>query len=191
MKTVLKTAPVLFPVTLTEAKKQCEIIGTDHDDYIEYLIAVATDQVEQYLRRRLITQTWYLYMDDWPRADYFNLPFGKLQSVTSIAYKDEDGDSSTFASADYIVEITSDPGRVVLGYNDVWPTDTLYPSNPITVEFVCGYGLTGASVPAAIRHAIRVAISDMFEQREEIVIGTISSRIDIGKSLLEPHRLWV
>jgi len=190
MKTVRKTAPVLYPVTLAEAKKQCEVIDPGHDDFIKYLVTVATDQVEQYLHRRLITQTWYLYLDDWPRAEYFNLPFGKLQSVTSIAYKDEDGDSSTFSSDDYIVEITSDPGRLVLGYNETWPTDTLYPSNPITVEFVCGYGLTGASVPPAIKHAIRVAVSDMFEQREEIIVGTISSRIDIVKALLEPYRLW-
>jgi uncharacterized phiE125 gp8 family phage protein len=191
MKFKLKTAPVLYPITLNEAKKQCEIGSeTFHDDYIEGLIAAATDQAEQYLHRRLITQTWYLYLDQWPSGTFFKLPFGRLQSVTSVKHKDEDGVESTMSSGEYIVDIQSEPGQIVLDYNESWPTDTLYPSNPITIEFVCGYGLTGASVPAMIKHAIKLTISDLFENRETEVYAMGHKKLGTWEALLFPYKLF-
>ena len=173
MKTVLKTAPTNKPVTLREAKEHLRIVlgNTDEDDYLEALLDAAIERTEQFLRRRLITQTWYYYLDDWPGVDAIKLPYGKLQSVTSVKYTDSDGDQSTFSSANYIVDTNQDPGRVVLAYGETWPTATLYPSNPIEIEYVCGYGDDGSDVKAMIRHAIKLAISDLYENREPTFIG--------------------
>lgn len=141
MKTNNTVLPNQYPITLDEAKKQAEIDLNDlaHDKYVQAALMAATSQAEQYLHRRLVTQTWKLYLDCWPSVNYITLPFGRLQSVTSIKYTDSDGDQSTLDSGDYIVDTESEPGRVVLGYQEVWPTVTLYPSNPIEIEFVCGY----------------------------------------------------
>ena len=166
MKTVLKTAPTSYPITLKEAKGQLniELDWTDDDDHINTLIATATDKAEQFLHRRLITQTWYLYLESWPNK--IILPFGKLQSVTAVKYKDEDGNESTWSSDEYIVDTDTEPGEIVLGYNESYPDDTLYPSNPIEIEFICGYGDDGSDVDPMIRHAIKTAISDLNENRE-------------------------
>lgn len=141
MKVELVTLPSQYPISLAEAKKQVELDddNTTHDTYIKSLIMAATGQAEQYLHRRLVSQTWKYYLNGWPIYDCIILPFGKLQSVTSIKYKDEDGTESTMDSGEYIVDIQSEPGRIVLDYEESWPTDTLYPSNPIKIEFVCGY----------------------------------------------------
>ena len=192
MITVLETAPVKYPITLNEAKKQCEIgqEQPDHDDYLNSLIAAATGQTEQFLHRRLITQTWKFYLNQFPSDNYIKLPFGQLQSVTSLKYKDEDAVESTMDSGDYIVDIQSEPGQIVLGYEEVWPTDTLLPSNPIKIEFVCGYGLTGASVPASIKHAIKLTISDLFENRETESFMPNHAKLGTWEALLFPYKLF-
>lgn len=141
MKAKNLTLPSQYPITLAEAKKQCEIDDDDtaHDTYVDALIRSATSSVEQFLHRRLVTQSWQYWIDCWPWSDHFEIPFGSLQSVASIKYKDEDGAETTWDDSEYIVDTETEPGRIVLGYNESWPTDTLYPSNPIKVEFTCGY----------------------------------------------------
>lgn len=241
--------PTSYPITYAEAKKQCEIDDTDtaHDTYVKSLIMAATSKAEQYLHRRLITQTWKYYIDEWPSCDYIELPFGRLQSVTSLKYTDSDGDVTTVSTDDYSVDTTSEPGRIVLKYDEVWPTVTLSPDNPIEVIFVCGYymgstwaastayaassqvlpvtenGLVyqssggtsdaneptwpveiggtvvdnditwtclGLAVPEPIRQAIKIDIADMFENRESIIVGTISSKLKAWESLLFPYKLF-
>ena len=191
MKATLKTAPEVYPITLNEAKKQCEIGDeTHHDDYVESLIKAATGRAEQYLHRRLITQTWTLYLDGWPVGTEIIIPFGKLASVTTIKYKDTDGDQTTLSSDDYIVDINTEPGRVVLGYQKSWPTTTLYPSNPIEIEFVCGYGDAGSDVESSILHAIKLDISDLFENRETEVYLNNHFKLGTWEALLFPYKIF-
>ena len=254
MITELVTLPEQYPISLTEAKKHCEIDDTDiaHDTYVKSLVMAATGRVEQYLHRRLVTQTWKLYLDQWPGWGGIILPFGRLQSVTSIKYTDYAEDESTFSADDYIVNTQIEPGLIKLGYQKSWPTDTLYPSNPIKIEFMCGYyigdtwvkeiayaenafvlpatenGLAykcttaltssataptwpltiggtvadgagetegvwtciGLAVPEAIRHAIKLDISDFFENRETEVFTPNHAKLATWEALLFPYKLF-
>lgn len=138
MRATLVSAPTGQLVSLAEAKAHLRVDHTADDGYIQALIFSAVSHAEDITRRKFLTQTWDVSFDDWP-ADYFPLPFGNLQSVTSVRYKDEEGVEYTVDAADYIVS-DSEPGRVLLAYNSTWPTGTLYPSDPITIRIVCGYG---------------------------------------------------
>jgi uncharacterized phiE125 gp8 family phage protein len=197
MKTVLKTAPAKYPITLKEAKEHLNIglDWTEDDDHIETLIVAATDKAEQFLHRRLITQTWYAYYDVWPLGNSFLIPFGQLQDGTapSVKYTDIDGDQTTWSSDEWNVDTYSDPGKIMLEYGYHWPTVSLHPQNPIVIEFVCGYGLTGSTVPAMIRHAIKLIISDLYENRETIAIGNTGIgfiELPTVKALLLPFKIW-
>jgi len=192
MKTAIKTVPAKYPITLKEAKNhlRVELDWTEDDDYIESLIATATEKAEERLHRRLITQTWYYYLEGWPHGDTIVLPFGKLQSVTSVLYKDEDGDETEWSSDEYIVDIKTDPGEIVVAYGESYPSAGLYPSNPITIEFVCGYGLTGATVPPMIRHAMKLIISDLYENRETEYFSITTSKLKTIENLLGPKVLY-
>jgi uncharacterized phiE125 gp8 family phage protein len=195
MKKALKTAPLALPVSQAEAKAHLRIpeLETGFDDYIDLLISVATAQAESFTGRRFVTQTWYGYLDNWPAGDRFELPFGRLQSVTSIKYQDSDEDEQTFSSSLYLVNTDSDPGFVCLAYQQDWPSATLSPSRPITVEFVCGYGLA-AAVPENIKHAIKTRIADLFMNRENKVIGggiTVTTDLKVFESLLWPYKVFV
>ena len=164
------------------------------DTYIGNLITVARQMVEEYLRRALITQTWYYYLNNWPESDEFiYLPFGNLQNGTApiITYTDSDGDGNIFSSDDYIVDTASNLGRIVLGYGEGWPTDTLYPSNPIVIEYLCGYGTSKTDIPLAIRHAIMMIVGELYERRENTTTYQTYQLPIAAERLLYPYRLWL
>jgi len=194
MKTVLKTAPTAYPLGLKEVKQHLNIsVGwTEDDDYLDTLIATATDKIEQFLHRRLITQTWYAYFDNWPDGDSIELPFGKLQTGTApiVTYTDTASDDTIWSTDEYNVDNDSEPGRIVLEYGYTWPGDALHPQNPIVVEFVCGYGTAGSDVDPMIKHAMKLVISDLYETRETEIIGTVTSKLKTIEYLLIPKTLY-
>ena len=89
-KLVLKTGPATTAISLAEAKAFLRV-DSDYDDddsYITSLIGVATNVVEQFTRRRLITQTYNIYYDEFP--PYIDLQVGNVASVTHVKYYDTD-----------------------------------------------------------------------------------------------------
>ena len=192
MKTVLVTAPVGTFLHLSEVKDHLKVDHAESDGLIQSLIVAATAQIENITNRRLLTQTWKAYSDKWPQ-DFFTLPFGNLQSVTAVKYTDEDNDQSTMSAAEYIVDTKSDPGRVLLGVNESWPSDTLYPSNPIEIEFVCGYGVDPLLMPETLKVAAMVMVGDMYANRESFLLGPYYKYAEIPNyiiSMLLPYRLF-
>ena len=154
MKRTIVTPPVYYPLVLQQVKDHLNIDYTNDDSYLQSIIAAATERAEQVTRRRLITQTWKFFLNRWPWGDII-LPYGQLQSVTHVKYKDSDGDQTTFYDSsntdDLLIDTDSELGRAVLAVGSTYPTTTLYPVNPIEIQFVCGYGanasqaITGAS----------------------------------------------
>jgi uncharacterized phiE125 gp8 family phage protein len=163
------------------------------DDLLTALVTAARQYVEAVTRRALITQTWDKNLNCWPHHNYIQIPHGQLQSVTSVKYTDSDGTVNTMtATAEYLVDAVSEPGRVVLPYGESWPSFTPYTVNPITIRYVCGYGSTAASVPSAIRTAIKMTVEDMFEHRSathDKTGGNIQENKTV-MALLWPYRLW-
>lgn len=170
---------VLKPVTLSDAKRNLNIDTdeTTDDYYIAQLITEARQETERMLDRKLITQTVTEYFNDWPDSRALVLPYGNLQSVTSLKYRDEDGDWQTVSTDDYVVETADDPGRIVLDDDADWPTATLYESKPIEVVYDCGYGSTFGSVPFAIRRAIMLLVNEWYESRDPVILGTVANRV--------------
>lgn len=166
----LKTPPTLEPVTLAEAKLHCKVDLTTEDDYITGLIVAARRYCEHMTGRAFVTQTWYLRGDYFP--DKIVIPFPKLQSVSSISYIDTDGVTQTLAATEYTVDAYREPGTIVEAYDKSWPT-TRDVDNCVTIEYVCGYGATAASVPEGIRHAIKMLVAHWHSARQPVIVGTI------------------
>lgn len=118
------------------------------DDLLNAIITSAREHVEDITRRALLTQTWDYSLPGWPTSNFIYLPYGNLQSVTSIKWKDTAAVESTLTvTTDYLVETNGDQcGRIVLPYGVTWPSGTLYPSNPITIRFICGWKIGRAHV---------------------------------------------
>ena len=173
------------------------------DTILAALITAAREQVEAITQRQLITATWDAYLDEFPDKDFIPLPFGNLQDsatapsiVPVLTYKDSAGTTTTtmIVTTQYLVELNGEsPGRIVLPYGVSWPSpSTLYPSNPITIRFSCGYGSTAASVPAGIRTAIKMLTEDLFNNRSATntqAAGNVTENKAV-LNLLMPYRLW-
>jgi len=188
----LVTAPVAEPITTAEAKTHLRIDGSDEDTLIDTYIMAARQLCEMEARRAFVTQTFDLFLEQWPASDEIMLPRPPLQSVTSITYTDSNGNAQTMPSADYLVDTASEPGRVVLSYGGTWPSATLRPGPAITVRFVAGYGLA-AAVPAMYKQAIKLLVGHWYENREQVVLapGLGAAQLPMGvKALLMVDRGW-
>lgn len=167
---------------------------TAEDTLLTSIIQSARETVEDQTRRQLLTATYDYCLDAFPSGNYIELPYGNLQSVTSVKYKATDGTETTLTPVtDYIVETNGEMyGRIVLPYGGCWPSDVLYPSNPITIRFVCGW-TTAALVPSKIKSAILLIAADLFINREGQIINpaliTYQPNLTVDK-LLASMRLF-
>lgn len=187
MSLKLITAPTAEPVTLLEAKDHLRVDGADEDALISVLITAARKWCEEYTGRQFVTATWDWTMDSF--CPSFVAPIPPLQSVTSIKYLDTAAVEQTLASSVYRVDAVSEPGRIALDYGQSWPS-THPVINAVTIRFVAGYGAPQA-VPEPIRQAMLILIGEMYEQREESLVGTIQSSVPFGvRALLTPYKVW-
>lgn len=187
MALILVTAPVVEPVTLSEAKTHLRVDVTDDDALITALITTAREHIERHCRPRvaMITQTWRYIADDWPAGDTLELRPYPVQSVTSISYTDADGATATYAASNYLVDTASKPGRLRLKTASTWPSVTLQELNGLTVEFVAGYGDNSLAVPQPLRQAILLLLGHWYENRElSITTGAVPAELPFAVSAL-------
>jgi len=181
----LKTDATVEPLTLAELKLHLRVDHTEEDTLIESLGKAARRWVERYTSRSLVSQTWTMSLDGFPYDGCFKLPRGPHLSVESIKYRDEDSVQQTWASTKYKVDPAGgeEAARVMLADGEEWPDTDLDP-NSVEVEFKAGYGTTAASVPDTIKAAMKLLIGHWFENREEVITGTISTDIPMATKAL-------
>jgi uncharacterized phiE125 gp8 family phage protein len=129
------SAPFHEPISLAQAKRHLRIDGDDSDRLIEGFIAVARRWVEHYTGRALLWQTITARRDD---LDQMPLPRPPLIAVSSIAYVDTAGATQTLSPSIYDVDVTSEPGRIVLAYDQSWPS-VRGQHHDVTVTFIAGH----------------------------------------------------
>lgn len=186
-KLVLKTGPATTAISLAEAKAFLRV-DSDYDDddsYITSLIGVATNVVEQFTRRRLITQTYNIYYDEFP--PYMDLQVGNVASVTHVKYYDTDNTLQTLETSQYDVDIRVKPGRIYQAEDGNFP-DTYERANSVEVEFVVGSA--ASDVEDAIKQAMYIVIGRYYENRQDVVMGTQVNELPLMvEHLLTPYRL--
>jgi len=191
MVSELVTPPQVEPVSVDELKTHLRIESTEESEYLDELERAAREYVEGLLGRKLITQVWKVYYSSWPDGNVFEIPYGQLQAVSSVAYVDTDGESHEVSTDVYDVDTASEPGKVALAYNQSWPSASLYPTNPISIQFTCGYGDNRLAVPSILRHAIKLLVGHLYENREATIAGMTIQTVPIGiYDMLYPYRLW-
>lgn len=149
-------APTLSPVTLEDAKNALDIIDDSSDDYqIDQWARDAGEIVETDSRRVLMSQTWQMYLDEFP-CEFIELRKTPVTAVSFIKYY-TGGVLTTLSSNLYEVDLISEPARIRPVHGQTWPcTDCRV--NAVQIEWVAGY-TTQASVPrimkAAVLHVMR------------------------------------
>ena len=176
------------PLNLQEVKQFLRVDHNDDDNLILGLITVARERAENITHRALITQTWQLYLDDWPNEDYIELPYPPLQGVVSVYYVDYEGTATLWAATNYDEDVYIEPGRLMLAYGIEWPTVTLDVGSAIRVQYTCGYG-TPDDVPIELKHAMKLHIADLYEMRTTYTKENVG-RIGVAEQLYMPWRIF-
>lgn len=143
------------------------------DTLITNLITVARETCENITNRALATQTLTLSMDYFPPGN-IRLPRPPLVSVTSIKYRDSAGTDTTWAAANYIVDIAKEPGEVSLAYGIEYPLFTPYPTSAVKIEYIAGYT---TDCPLCIKQAMLLLIAHFYENREEYIVGQTIAKV--------------
>lgn len=177
----LHTAADGLALELGVVKAHLRVDHTTEDALIEALIGTATEWVETFTARALLTQTWDALYDRAPAV--LLLPKSPVASVTHVKYIDTNGTQTTWSSAEYQVDIASEPARIVPAYGYTWPA--VRPQmHPWEVRYVCGYGAPD-DIPMGIRQAMLLIIGHWFEHRESVADFQV-----FGVPLASEHLLW-
>lgn len=185
-------APAVEPVSLADMKAWLRVDIPDDDQLIGQLITDARTYVENKSKRQLITAQWQYTGDSFPPYDMsiwlvrqprpylpqtrqfqgsgggtIKLPKPPLVSVQSITYVEPSaGATLTLDPTTYLVDTTTEPGRISPAYGQVWPV-TRWQVNAIQINYTCGYG-SASQVPANFRRAIMLLVASWYENREAV-----------------------
>ena len=164
--------PTELPLSLEEVKDHIrwESAAADEAQIMLYMRSAVEqmDGAAGVLNRALVTQTWQIDFDWFPRGA-IRIPLPPLQSITSVQYIDTDGVTQTLAASKYKVLNINTPtraGRIETAFGETWPS-TRDEGEAVTVTFVAGYGARNA-VPEHIRHLLLFTIEDAYDGRAPI-----------------------
>ncbi len=156
---------IVEPVSLTEIKDFLRIDNTDSDTLLGYLILSSREYAERITSRSFITKSLIDYLNKWPDDNFIELRYSKVQTTTSIIYRDTDYTENTFDSDSYRKDDVSEPSRIYLNYGESWPSEALHPVNPIKITYTSGYGAAATDVPEPIRTWLKQCIAFLYENR--------------------------
>lgn len=180
------TQAAVKPVSIAEAKLHLKMddVSAD-DDLIEVLIAAATEHAQKYCNRVFINTTVTQVYDQFPPSgDVLRIAVSPVVSVASIVYKDESGDSQTWDSTNYLVDIYTEPCLISEKNNKTYPS-TLSERNAVTVTYTAGYGTAASDVPTSIKQAILLLVGHFYNHRED----TVSEKRTAAERLLAFYRV--
>ena len=76
--------PLAAPVSLADVKSHLRFDRADEDDYLAALVLAATTHVERRCDIALMTQTWRLFLDDWPCGSIVSLPLRPVREIAEV-----------------------------------------------------------------------------------------------------------
>jgi phage conserved hypothetical protein, phiE125 gp8 family len=156
---VLVEAPSILPVTVEEVKQSLRIDTADDDAVIERDIRAAVAHYEGWtgiLGIVLVEQTWRQEFDSF---DCLHLPLGPVIAVSSVKWRNKEGQIATIDQADYALR-TDGAGRSFVQFRHGYhhPPD-LYESAAVQVEYRAGWANTDDTPPKpTVPDDIRVAM---------------------------------
>lgn len=189
--------PALEPVTLEEAKLQCQVDADiiDQDSRISSYIKAGREEAEAYIKGSIMEQTWRLTGATFP-CEYIELPNGPIIQIESVKYYDTDGVQQTLAvDVGYQPFLDDEPPRLYPPVNGAWPAVQAR-QGAIDIQYTAGYRSTGSpagadAVPASIKEAILAYVATRYHQREDEIFGTIHSQNTFGfERTLDKYRRY-
>lgn len=195
MRLNLVTAPTVHALTVEEARIHLRLSASQGDtNELTRLICAAEERGEAATGRAYLTQTWELVLEDWPDADWIELPKAPLQSVTSVKYYDTAGVQQTWAATNYTVSAPAGPraarGRIGLAYGMTWPSLYGQTIGNVTIRFVAGYGAAASSVPDLLKVAALLELGTLYANREGLLVMQGGVAVPMPMGVADIYRMY-
>ncbi|SFV31857.1 head-tail connector protein [Hyphomicrobium facile] len=187
MSLVMTAPPAVEPVTVADAKAHMRIDGNDEDVLIASLLLTSRLHIEVALSLALITQSWTLTLNRWPGSRDVELPLTPLRSIDEVRVKNAAGVANVVPAESYLVDLSSRPALLV--WNNTARPEPQVPAGGIEIDMTAGFGSTGESVPAPLKHAMLMLTAHWYEHRDPEEIGSDAARIpEAVSALINPFR---
>jgi uncharacterized phiE125 gp8 family phage protein len=186
------TSPAVEPVSLAFAKTHARVDTEADDLYIQSLISVAREYVEDILDITICTTVWEVKYDLFPIWAII-LPRLPMQDKTiTVTYRSGDGTYSTLSSANAAFQVDASvlPGRIYPQWATAWPA-TRGDENSVTVRYTAGYGDDGRTAPAVTKHLICLLVAHFYDTRQPAVTGAPVSVPQTFETLLAAASMGV
>jgi len=176
------------PITLAQVQSHLRLGTLDAAEQAELtiMITAATEMAESYCNRSFRSGSKAVQFTSFPPSELQPIAItNDVQSITSIGYYDSSHVAATFT--DYRVVSFGGRSDIYPSFGSYWPSDSNELPHNITVTVVVG---DEASVPSSVKSAILLMIADLYENRENDVVGTIVSKLTSmsSKNLLHPYK---
>ncbi|ELR66058.1 hypothetical protein C942_00500 [Photobacterium marinum] len=158
-------------ISIDEAKQHLRIFDDFDNDLILNQIEAATQWAEAFTHRKLLPTDIHGYQETVSKGEVIFLPFGDISNaevkasgvVITDGFKvNEFNNSIRFENSYFDVEV-----KYTVGFSDV------------------------SEVPAPIKQAVLLIVGNLYENREDTVMGVNAAMIPFGsKNLLTTYRLF-
>lgn len=149
-------SPAVLPVTIDELRRDLRLgssaAETPDDARALAAAARATERLETYLGRALITQTWEITAAAFPVAPW-RLPVPPFRSLDLVEIVTPSGATVPLDLATDVVARVAGLYGYVLPVGATWPDLATGRPDAVRLRWTCGYGDTPAMVPEPLRGA--------------------------------------
>lgn len=182
-------------ITLTELKAHLRVTSSDDDGYLALLLNSVFDYASNYCGYELRKSTVDYFFTSPDEISQFHIP-ARLQSITSVKYRDSNGALQTLGTSAYDSTLTISAN---FGYSVtlIDAPSSLYSYGwRYKVTVVEGWGKVGDSIdyskifPDGLRAALYLFAEHLYTNRGSQVVGVSSSMLDWNhEHLLSPYSI--
>lgn len=184
---IQKVAPLQEDInkilSLDEAKSFMRIVSADEDKEIESYMKAAIADAEGITNRQFAKATYELYLSNFPWENY-KLPKNPINEIVSIEYMDLEGNYQTIDPSTYYLFSKYEVGHITF---NVFPNFKIKNhKKAVRITFVSGYL---KDFPMDLKQWLKVRVSTLYENREEITLGVSVSKNNHVDSILKRYRI--
>lgn len=189
MSLIRITEPASYCVSIADIKDFVRLRGSTAEDYLfRSVLQAAESYAENYMKRSIMRQQWRLTLDAIPADDVIELLRPPLSTVTTavsaFTYTGTTGGTITMPATAYDTDTASEPPRLYLAYDSVWPSDIRGHKDVIKIDYWTGYA-DKAGVPEGIKTWVKLRAAAYYENREAVMVGTGNFIDELPRSFVD------
>ena len=169
-------------ISLADLKTFLKVETTEDDALIQSMLSTARAYVEDYTGVLCNNGQVDFYGESFKD---FRFAAGPVKSLTSVSYKTDATTYAVLASTGYAFSSKSIPQRL-----EFYSPPSPYDKTLERVKVVTNTGYNETAVPVPLVQAMRLLVGHWYEQRTQVIVGTITAQVPLGiHALLNPYRV--